>query len=188
MFCFFPQHCLHPCLDTKSPLPYTGIKPIIVMICCWWPLIDWTIDWIQNTGNHSIPNCTAPFTTIYCCLYCVTICCRLLMEWLTGYRTLETTAHQIVLPHAKTFVTTAVFHCWIACQYWLLEDLAEIRSSCPSNTHLFHGLPLFPHHQIVRNGSSPLHGVWANCASVKEKKEMRVLEEAAPRMIEQYDI
>ena len=40
----------------------------------------------------------------------------------------------------------------------------------------------------VRNGSSPFHGVRANCANAKERKEMRALEEAAPPMIEQCDI
>ena len=42
--------------------------------------------------------------------------------------------------------------------------------------------------RTVRNGSSPFHGVQANCTGVKERKEMRALEEAAPRMIEQCNI
>ena len=42
--------------------------------------------------------------------------------------------------------------------------------------------------KTVRNGLSLFHGIQANCASAREKKGMRALEEVAPRMIKQCDI
>ena len=42
--------------------------------------------------------------------------------------------------------------------------------------------------ELVRNGSSLFHGIQANCASAREKKGMRALEEVAPRMIKQCNI